>query len=60
MIMHVFNLKPCSEIGIIKSRIKEAILEGEIPNQPSEAIEYMFQLGNELGLTKVNEPNSNN
>lgn len=56
LIMHTFNLEPCAEIGIIKSRIKEAILEGEIPNQSEEAIQYMLQLGKELGLKLVNEP----
>lgn len=49
-IMQAFNLKPSREIGIIKDAIKEAILEGEIPNQPEEAWRYMIQKGLELGL----------
>lgn len=56
MIMHTFNIGPCAEIGTIKSRIKEAILEGVIANERSEAIDYMFKLADELGLKKVNEP----
>ena len=56
MIMHTFNIGPCAEIGTIKSRIKEAILEGVIPNEQTEAIEFMFKLADELGLKKVNEP----
>ena len=56
MIMFTFNLAPCSEIGTIKARIKEAILEGEILNNSEQAIEYMLQLGAELGLKRVNEP----
>lgn len=56
MIMHTYNIGPCAEIGTIKSRIKEAILEGEIPNQSDEAIQYMLRLGKELGLEQVNEP----
>lgn len=56
LIMHTFGIEPCAEIGTIKSRIKEAILEGEIPNQSEEAIHYMLQLGKELGLKLVNEP----
>lgn len=56
LIMHTFNIGPCSEIGTIKSRIKEAILEGEIPNQIEEAIEYMMKLAEELGLKKVKDP----
>ncbi|WP_343748679.1 HD domain-containing protein [Fluviicola sp.] len=56
LIMETFNLKPCGEIGIIKSRIKEAILEGEIPNDFETAKKLMLQIGEELGL-KVNIEN---
>jgi poly(A) polymerase len=54
LIMKTFNLKPCGEIGIIKSKIKEAILEGEIPNDFEIAKHLMLQIGNELGL-KISE-----
>ncbi|MDR0802356.1 HD domain-containing protein, partial [Fluviicola sp.] len=50
LIMKTFNLNPCGEIGIIKSRIKEAILEGEIPNDLETAKKLMLQIGKELGL----------
>ncbi len=50
LIMKTFDLKPCEEIGIIKSRIKEAILEGEIPNDFETAKKLMFAIGEELGL----------
>jgi tRNA nucleotidyltransferase/poly(A) polymerase len=56
LVMKTFGLGPCNEIGVIKSRIKEAILEGEIPNESKEAIEYMLQLGKELGLSVVLAP----
>lgn len=49
-IMKVFNLKPSKEIGIIKEAIKEAILEGEIPNEYDSAYQYMLKKGEELGL----------
>ena len=49
-IMEVFNLKPCREIGIIKEAIKEAILEGEIPNEYQASYDFMIRKGKSLGL----------
>jgi len=49
-IMKTFNIKPSKEIGIIKSAIKEAILEGEIPNDKEAAFDYMLEKGKALGL----------
>ncbi|MGY0392987.1 CCA tRNA nucleotidyltransferase [Bizionia sp. KMM 8389] len=51
-IMKTFDLKPSREIGIIKETIKEAILEGEIPNEHAAAFELMLKEGKRLGLTK--------
>ncbi|CAI8353193.1 MAG: Multifunctional CCA protein [Flavobacterium sp. SCGC AAA160-P02] len=52
-IMDVFNLKPCREIGILKEAIKEAILEGQIPNEHKASYNFMLQKGEELGLNAV-------
>lgn len=49
-IMEAFDLKPSREIGIIKEAIKEAILEGEIPNDHAKAREFMLSKGEALGL----------
>ncbi|MDA7761644.1 CCA tRNA nucleotidyltransferase [Crocinitomicaceae bacterium] len=49
-IMKSFNLGPCYEVGVIKSKIKEAILEGEIPNSYDDAKALMLTIGKEMGL----------
>ncbi|GAA4277851.1 CCA tRNA nucleotidyltransferase [Aquimarina mytili] len=49
-IMKTFKIKPSREIGIIKEAIKEAILEGDIPNEHDAAYQFMLQKGKELGL----------
>ncbi|WP_262732624.1 CCA tRNA nucleotidyltransferase [Gaetbulibacter sp. NE] len=50
-IMQTFNLKPSKEIGMIKETIKEAILDGKIPNEYEAAYQLMLNRGVQLGLT---------
>lgn len=49
-IMVLFNLKPSREIGVLKEAVKEAILEGEIPNEYEAALSFVLKKGEKLGL----------
>ena len=49
-IMELFNLKPGREIGILKEKVKEAILEGEIANDKDEARNFVIKEAKILGL----------
>jgi hypothetical protein len=49
-IMALFSLKPGREIGILKEKVKEAILEGEIGNDKDEALNFVIREGMSLGL----------
>lgn len=52
-IMVIFNLQPSREIGILKEAVKEAIMEGEIPNEYQAAYDFVLKRGAKLGL-KIN------
>lgn len=52
-IMAIFNLQPSREIGILKEAVKEAILEGEIPNEYQAAYDFVLKRGEKLGLHKA-------
>ena len=52
-IMTIFNLKPSKEIGILKEAVKEAIIEGEIPNEYQAAYEFVLKKAGKMGLNKV-------
>ena len=49
-IMQLLHLEPCSLVGELKSAIKDAILDGVIPNEYDAAKEYLMQLAKERGL----------
>lgn len=50
VIMQAFALKPSAEVGIIKTAVREAILDGIIPNQYEQAFGLMVEEGKKLGL----------
>ena len=54
-IMEVFDLQPCKEIGVIKTAIKDAILEGEIENNYNSAYNFMLDLGKKLNLKPIKQ-----
>jgi poly(A) polymerase len=50
MIMEYYSIPPSENIGIIKEYIKNAILDGVIPNERDSAFQLMLKKGEELGL----------
>jgi len=55
VIMEVFDIKPGKEVGLIKTAIREAVLDGLIGNNFHEAYAFMKQEGEKLGLQVVKE-----
>jgi tRNA nucleotidyltransferase/poly(A) polymerase len=55
MIMDMFNLPPSKPVGILKDALKEAMLDGEIPNTKEAALEFVRRKAKELGFTEDTE-----
>ncbi len=49
-IMQTFDLPPCQQVGVLKSAIKDAILDGIIPNEHDAARAFMLQRAEKMGL----------
>jgi poly(A) polymerase len=54
-IIRTFGIKPGKEVGIIKNAIREAILDGIIPNEHDAARQLMLKKGNEIGLNPIEQ-----
>jgi poly(A) polymerase len=52
-IMNTFGLQPCSLVGELKVQIKDAILDGIIPNEHDSAFEFLLKIAAEKGINKV-------
>jgi len=52
-IMDIFGLPPSREVGVLKSAVKEAILDGIIPNEYEAAYNYILNEAEKIGLKKV-------
>jgi hypothetical protein len=47
-IMKHFNLSPCREVGLIKAELREAILDGDVPNSYEDAYLKMVEIGKRI------------
>ena len=52
IVMEKYHIPPCNTIGIIKEAVKEAILDGLIPNDFDAAYAFMEKKAAELGLSE--------
>jgi poly(A) polymerase len=48
--MQTFGLRPCKMVGDLKTKLRDAILDGHIKNNETEGMQYLLQAGKELNL----------
>lgn len=54
-IMQIFGMEPCNEVGELKAQIKDAVLDGVIPNEHDEAYDYLLKIAAEKGIYPSNK-----
>lgn len=54
-IMRIFGLAPCAAVGSLKSALKDAILDGEIPNEHDAGLAFIIQRAQKMGLAPIAE-----
>ena len=54
-IMKIFNLGPCKAVGDLKSAVKDAILDGIIPNEYEPALAYVIEIARKMGFSTDNQ-----
>jgi hypothetical protein len=52
-IMHMFDLKPSRPVGVLKNALKDAILDGIIPNTTDAALAFLKEKAREIGIAKT-------
>ena len=48
--MQLFGLAPCREVGSLKSALKDAILDGDVPNEHEAALQFIMERAAKMGL----------
>ena len=54
-IMRLFNLTPCREVGALKTALKDAILDGKVPNEHDAALRFVIEQAASHGLNPVTQ-----
>lgn len=57
-IMEMFDLKPSPAVGTLKSALKDAILDGKISNNRSQALDFVISRAKQMGLQLLHSPNN--
>ena len=57
-IMRIFQIPPSREVGMLKTALKDAILDGIVPNEHDAALEFIEEKAREMGLHDASAPAS--